>query len=309
MTMRRALLLSLGLLASACTATNIDAPSGALATSSSVIVFSSNREDRNFEIWRVNPDGTGLVRLTHDLDFNDMAPVLSNDGRLIAWQREVASAGGGVSSVEIWVMNADGTDRHAVVQNGAFNESPSFLPNGDLVYSSDAGGNFDIYVTSAAGGGTPRRLTNSPFADQYPRVSPDGKRIAFQSNRDLNFEIYVMDADGSNPRNVTQSGEDDRFPAWSPDGNTLVWSRYIGSFDLWTSRADGTGAHELYASPYNETQPSVSADGTQVVFASNQAPPSSLFVVPITGGAAKLVTGGATSPAGSDLTPYWGAAH
>ena len=67
-----------------------------------------------------------------------------------------------------------------------------------------------------ANGDNQRNLTNHPDNDWHPVWSPDGKRIAFVSNRtrDLNRDIYVMDADGGNPRNLTNHPNDDEDPAW-----------------------------------------------------------------------------------------------
>jgi Tol biopolymer transport system component len=61
-----------------------------------------------------------------------------------------------------------------------------------------------------------QRLTHSPGTDWYPTWSPDGDHIAFQTYRNGNADIYVMDADGSNVRALTTAPEDDEYPAWSP---------------------------------------------------------------------------------------------
>ena len=65
-------------------------------------------------------------------------------------------------------------------------------------------------------GSEQKRLTNNPSGDLFPCWSPDGKKIAFDSNRDGNGEIYVMNADGSEPRNLTNNSARDSFPSWSP---------------------------------------------------------------------------------------------
>src|SRR5438309_10311630 len=76
------------------------------------------------------------------------------------------------------------------------------------------------YVSEAA---SPiRQLTNTTASNIRPAWSPDGKRIAFQSNRDGPYHIYVMDADGSNGRQLTSGDADDRHPAWSPDGKLIA---------------------------------------------------------------------------------------
>jgi Tol biopolymer transport system component len=65
-----------------------------------------------------------------------------------------------------------------------------------------------------ADGGNPRNLTNKFHHDRNPSWSPDGKRIAFMSHRDRNWEIFVMDTDGGNPRNFTNNPRHDTDPAW-----------------------------------------------------------------------------------------------
>lgn len=85
--------------------------------------------------------------------------------------------------------------------------------------------NAEIYAMDVSGRNL-RNLTNHPAADEAPAWSPDGKRIAFMSNRDRaswDPDIYVMDADGSNPRNLTNHPEQDNMPAWSPNGREIAF--------------------------------------------------------------------------------------
>jgi Tol biopolymer transport system component len=80
------------------------------------------------------------------------------------------------------------------------------------------------------------QLTNGDGSDRAPAWSPGRRRIAFQSNRDGNWEIYVANADGSGIRRLTHDSARDGQPGWSPDGRTIVFTR---NGDLFAMGADG----------------------------------------------------------------------
>ena len=79
------------------------------------------------------------------------------------------------------------------------------------------------------------RLTHSPGLDDYPAYSPDGTRLAFVSNRDGQFEVYVARSDGSKPINISRHPLRDVFPTWTRDGKGVTFvSNRDGGFDLYT---------------------------------------------------------------------------
>ena len=80
----------------------------------------------------------------------------------------------------------------------------------------------ELWSTSTAQGSGVKRLTNHPAVDSEPRFSPDGKRIAFVSNRSGSNQIYVMPAEGGIPEQKTYHSEGYSLADWFPDGNSVL---------------------------------------------------------------------------------------
>jgi Tol biopolymer transport system component len=101
-------------------------------------------------------------------------------------------------------------------------------------------GGGDIWIANADGT-NPIKLTDNPAEDWWPKFSPDGGKIAFQSKRDGNFEIYVMNSDGTDPIRLTNNSADDEDPNWSPDGTKIAFiSMRDGHYEVYTMNADGS---------------------------------------------------------------------
>lgn len=82
------------------------------------------------------------------------------------------------------------------------------------------------------------QLTNDPADDSMPVFSPDGKRIAFASNRAGNWDIYIMPVTGGKAVQITDDPADELHPSWSPDGKELVYSRQNAGnsrWEMWTT--------------------------------------------------------------------------
>ena len=180
---------------------------------------------------------------------------------------------------EIWVMNADGTDKVQITNTPgpvAINGQPDWAPDGQsIAIMSTRTGNAEIFVV-AADGSSATNLTSHPAADQAPVWSPNGTRIAFHSNRDGNFELYVLDvATGELTRLTTHAGVD-HFPDWSPNGKEITFQRDgdIHVMDL------GSGeVTRLTFTPQMEDMPVWSPDGTQIAFMSQRDGYPSVFVM------------------------------
>jgi TolB protein len=102
-----------------------------------------------------------------------------------------------------------------------------------------------------ANGGHPTNLTNHKATDSIPAWSPDGKQIAFVSDRDGNKEIYVMNTDGSKLVNLTKTLDQEDSPTWTLDGKQITYtSSRDGYFELFIMDRDGANVKRLIEDEY-----------------------------------------------------------
>jgi Tol biopolymer transport system component len=227
--------------------------------------------DQGSDMYVMNADGSGHQRLTSDPEWEGRL-AWSPDGRAIAFRRH----GPHTRYADIYVMNVDGGERRRLVRNTVDNSYPGHLawsPLGDeIAFVNARDGDFEVYVMNADGSGQ-RRLTRNTVRDHYPVWSPDGRRIAFESN----WQVWVMNADGSGQRRLTRNGGRNFAPAWSPDGRRIAFERRLGrqqsprcsgcgnalAFEVWVMNANGSGQQALTR---RGAQPAWSPDGQKIAF-------------------------------------------
>ncbi len=225
------------------------------------IAFNSTRDDGDgtgdWDIYRMNAAGNGERLLTTNNTVNDLEPYWFPSETKIAFRREeeVEVA----TSSNIWVLtldeNGNPTGEQRLTTNPAIDIMPAVSPNGKLIaFASNritAGnpeGDYEIYVMKAlpeSATNVPKQLTkNNQMRDWNPDWSPSGTQIVFESNRDGDDEIFVMNADGTGQKNLTNnSGFSDIDPVFSPDGRKIAFERQNPTSsvrDIYRMRADGT---------------------------------------------------------------------
>jgi Tol biopolymer transport system component len=174
---------------------------------------------------------------------------------------------------------------------------------GRIAYMAQAGpyGPWCIW-TMRDNGTDPMRLTDGTSDDTMPAWSPDGRKLAFTSNRSGNRDVWVMDADGTNLQNITQSPADEWTPAWSPDGMDIAFASHRdGNWEIHIAKPDGSQVRRLTNHPAPDYAPSWSPDGSRLAFVSERDGNAEIYTVNRDGTDLRRLTENQVT----DLYPQW----
>jgi len=216
----------------------------------------SSQEDANFELYIMNVDGSQRRRLTSTDDIREYHINWSPDGQQIMYTSEGAQETNNCvmtlatleercfmvtgdtwegygswspdgaqmtytardgDTYEVFVMNADGTEPHAVTNRSSHVYDAVWSPDGrQIIYTNDDGAQQDIYIVNVETG-VKRRMTDTSVSEAHPAWSPDGKVIVFDSDQTGDNEIYLMDArTGEILLQLTNFSGTSVYPSWRP---------------------------------------------------------------------------------------------
>jgi len=178
------------------------------------------------EIWRMDDHGNNLQQLTSGSAYpvRNWWPTWSPDGGHIAFTHVLTAQDVG----DIYRMDAWGGSQAKLGWSNGWDCHPAWSPDGaQIAFTRFDGTNWDIWIGSADGTGTPWRLTDGAGFDGYAAWSPDGSKIAYQHQAAWpDSEIYIRNADGSGTaQNLTENAVYDAWPTWSPDGTHIAFYR------------------------------------------------------------------------------------
>jgi uncharacterized protein YjdB len=153
-------------------------------------------------------------------------------------------------------------------------DTATIYAQGRLLLTSTRSGGYDLYTVDPRAPTRLHPVVTGPGRKVSGVYSPDGARIAYATDRDGNFEIYVANADGSDATRLTRTAAAEGSPTWTLDGSRIYYESDAGGApNVWSMNPDGTDQTQLTQTPapgVHNAQPAISPDGRTVAFASTR---------------------------------------
>jgi Tol biopolymer transport system component len=229
---------------------------------------------------------------------DNSARALTNDGQRIsglAWAADgraivFASLRGALPA--LWKIGVAGGSPEPLAGVGPDAVLPAVAREGNLLAYTRQFQNCNLWRLPLASRGAAQIFNSSPREDVSGVYSPDGKRVAFSSDRSGAFEIWLADSDGSHQQQLTTfRGPITGSPRWSPDGKWLAFdSRPAGHSAVFVVQADGGSPRQLTEGQHDDLLPSWSRDGASVYFCSKRSGENQIWRIPAAGGTPVRVT-------------------
>lgn len=202
-------------------------------------------------------------------------PRFSRDGRKIAFLQFRAG-----ENQKIWVMDADGGNVTQLTTGPSVDWSPSWFPDSDTItfLSNDEGQPYQRMWSVSVSTGRKKLLLDPGQDIGWPRLSPDGKQIAFNSTKSGTINVWVVPVEGGTPRQLTFDGESTGWPCWSPDGKLLAIERQRG-MGGGIATMPSTGGEITQLTFDRGRQNDWSPDGDKIVFVAQRGGVSNIYWV------------------------------
>jgi Tol biopolymer transport system component/DNA-binding winged helix-turn-helix (wHTH) protein len=252
-----------------------------------------------------SPDASQVAfrRITASFGHEDVYVVPTGGGEPVAWtfdNRGIGAftflPGGGllISSQRegtirsLWWVALRGGDLTQITPGTADSNMPAVSRNGKHFAFSRVVYDVNVWRVATEGDPAPRILIDSAVPDGAARFSPDRRRIAFQSDRSGNAEIWVCDADGANPVRLTNAhGEELGNPEWSPDGTRIAFEwHHATSGGIYAFAPDGGDLKSIAVDSNQYRMPTWSRDGRFIYSVIQRSGQDEIWKAPVNGGSA-----------------------
>jgi len=206
-------------------------------------------------------------------------------------------------SKNVFTMEMDGGNVVGVTSNRSLNILPSLGPGGQVLFTSYAKRNPDLWMTS---GGAPARVSQHPGLNLGGTMNPAGGSIALTLSKDGNSEIYTIDTSGNIKARLTNNAAIDGSPSWSPGGNQIAFvSNRAGGPQVYRMGSGGGAASRITkAGDYNQSpdwSPGEGEYGQWIAYSGRDGDRFDIFKVDVNSGKLKRLTQGG----GRNLDPTW----
>ncbi|MBN2072573.1 MAG: PD40 domain-containing protein [Actinobacteria bacterium] len=226
------------------------------------IVFVSDRDGGDFDLYISNTDGSDLTQLTFN-DSDDLYPAVSPDNQKIAFTSTIGDLW------QLMVINIDGTGLEQLTHSDTLNAYPSWSYDGKYIFfETRVGEDWEIGRINSDGSGF-KRLTYNPDSDDWhPACHPGKPLVYFESGKNGRENISLMDFEGKNMRSVIKDGERNRTPDISSDKDLMVFSSYrsTGDGEIFVSGLNGEDPEQITSLGGRNIHPALSPYGSYIAF-------------------------------------------
>jgi Tol biopolymer transport system component/serine/threonine protein kinase len=227
----------------------------------------------NSNIWNVALSAKTIeasapaLPLTRDSSFRNSSPMISPDGKRVAYH--VTRVG---TQPDVYVMNSDGSNQTQLTTNPESDQRPSWFPDGEeLAFLSRREGHDEMWAMSLRSG-RERKLFDLAQDITFPQLSPDGTQVSFNSKKSGTTNVWVIPVAGGEPKQLTFDQEAMGFPCWSPDSKYIAFEVKRGDDNFLALIPATGGAVEQLNFDRGQSWPySFSPDGDKIAFAGFRA--------------------------------------
>ncbi|MEW5804589.1 MAG: Tol-Pal system beta propeller repeat protein TolB [bacterium] len=252
----------------------------------------------NKEICLIDFDGENFRQVTRNKSIN-ILPRWTPDGKKILYTSYMKR------NPDLYAIDLASGKNYRISYRNGVNACPTWLSDSEgekMILMLKQDDRSHLFLTKV---GDKRAVPITSGSDNYvsPSWSPDGKQVAFVSDRSGTPQIYIMDITGKNMKRLSYQGGYNVAPAWSPKGDWIAFcSRQNGFFEIFLSTPDGEKVRQITHGPGDNEDPTWSPDGRYLAFSSTREGGAAIYVINVNGTHQRKLTafrGESTNPAWS----------